>query len=254
VIVIGVLALALLVATTAAAGPAPVPTSPSAGGLEIAYADGRVTADVRGMPRDEVITVLGERAGVEFYGELRDHSEVSAQLEGVRFRDVVDRLVGDQNFTIIYGASGRPVRVELWGMPASSPSARVPAPARSDLGTAIAQHPPVALPPLLVAAFRSPTARLPWLLRRGLRDRDAAVRSSAAAVFVRTLNGAPRLRSAVQRTDDLTLRLMIRSWVGTEDREVLRSVSSGATDPLVRSKALRILQQLSPAQGQTRSP
>jgi hypothetical protein len=242
------LALILLMATTSAAGPVSAPLQP-AGGLEIVYADGRVTGDVQRVPRDEVIKVLGERAGVEFYGELRDNHEISARLDEVRFRDAVDRLVGDQNFAIIYDVSGRPVRVELWGMPGSPRVARASTLAQNQLANAVAGYPPVTLPPLLAAAFRTPTARLPWLLRRGLRDSNPAIRAAAAAVFVRALNGVPGVAVAIQRTDDRTLRQLIRSWAGTGYNQVLGILASGASDPLVRTKARRVLEQVAPSHG-----
>jgi len=250
------LAIVLVAVTTAGAGPASAPPPPPTEGLDISYADGRVTADVRHVPLDEVIALLGERAGVEFYGELRDRREVSAHFDGARFRDVVDHLVGDQNFTITYDTSGRPARVELWGMPGASTSARVspPASVQAGLANAVAQHPPVTLPPRLAAAFRTPTAKLPWLLRRGLRDGDAGVRAAAVAVFVRALNDTPRLRAAVQRTNDQALRQLIRSWAGAGEAQVLESLASQATDPLVRSKARRVLEQLKPPQARTRAP
>jgi hypothetical protein len=243
-----VLALMLLMATTSAAVPASG-SLPPAGVFELVYADGRVTGDVQRVPRDEVIKVLGERAGVEFYGELRDNREVSARLDEVRFRDAVDRLVGDQNFAIVYDASGRPVRVELWGMPGSPKVARVSTSAQNQLANLVAGYPPVALPPLLAAAFRAPTARLPSLLRRGLRDGNPAIRAAAAAAFVRALDGVPYISAAIQRTDDQALRSLIRSWAGTGDKQVLGILASGASDPLVRSKARRVLEQIAPAQG-----
>ena len=119
---VGVLAFVLVATTTAVAGPESSPSVVSrADALSISYADGRVTAEIRFVPLDEVIALLAARAGVQFYGELRDRREVSARFQGIRFRDAVDRLLGDQNFSIAYDASGRPARVELWGMPAQPP-------------------------------------------------------------------------------------------------------------------------------------
>ena len=209
----------------------------------VTWADGVVSAEFERVPLDEAIAALARETGVEFRGELQDRREVTARFERARFRDVVDRLVGEQNFTITYDAAGNPRRVDLLGMPGQSVTRRR---GLEDFSTLIARTTEVELPPVLATALGKPRGRLPWILRRGLRHPDAAVGAAAASLFVRYVDSDQALRLAAMSTDDQQLVSQLRAWAEDGVPRVIDAFAAESRDPLLRSKAHRIQDQLRP--------
>lgn len=230
-------ALALMAAPAAPEPPPPVVT----------WADERVTADVRGVSRAEVLAALARETGVELHGTLADDDPISLRLERARFRDAVDRVLGEQNFTITYDATGRPRRVDLWGMPRRvapvKPRTRRP----GEFATLIGRQAPVELPPSLAAALGIARSRLPWVLRRGLRHEDPDVGTAAASLFAHRIDSDPGLHAAFLRADDQELANLLRAWGGTGAERLAGILAGQSRDPLVRAKAARVRNLLRPA-------
>lgn len=139
----GILVVALaLLGTIVAPGIASPPT--------VTWEDDTVTATFDGVPVDEAVAALARATGVEVRGELHELRDIHATFERARFPEVLDRLVGQQNFTITYDAAGRPRRVELLGMPeVSEPPAWRGSP--GGFGNVVTAYGEVSLPPVLVA-------------------------------------------------------------------------------------------------------
>jgi hypothetical protein len=234
--VAGVLVVALaLLGTIVAPGLASAPT--------VTWDDGTVTATFDGVPADEAIAALARATGVEVRGELREHGDVHATFERARFREVLDRLVGEQNFTITYDAAGRPRRVELLGMPdASAPPLGRGSP--NGFGNVVMAYGEVTLPPVLAGALGRRRADLPWVLRRSARHSDPAIAAAAVELFVRTVEAEPRLHDALLRTDDAKVTRVLRLWFGPGTGRLVGALAAETQDPLVRTKARRLEQQL----------
>jgi hypothetical protein len=228
-----IVAVALLLGASAAMGAPPAPA--------VTWAHGVVSAEFRGVPLDEAIAALARETGVEFRGELRDSREITARFERARFREVVDRLVGEQNFTITYDAAGNPRRVHLLSMPRHDVE---PPRLLERFAGLVARKVAVDLPPVLATALGVPRSLLPWALRRGLRHRDPAVGAAAASLFVRHVDSDPALRDAMMRADDQALVAMLRAWAGLGLPRVVAAFVTQPRDPLLRSKARRIQEQL----------
>jgi hypothetical protein len=209
----------------------------------VTWAYGLVSAEFRRVPLDEAVAALARETGVEFRGELQDRREVTAHFERARFRDVVDRLVGAQNFTITYDVAGNPRRVDLLGVPGETPAPRR---ILEDFSALIARTTEVQLPPVLATALGTPRGRLPWILRRGLRHPDAAVGAAAASLFVRYVDSNQALRAAAMSTDDQRLVEQLRAWAGEGLPRVIDAFAAEARDPILRSKAHRLQDQLRP--------
>lgn len=207
----------------------------------VTWADGLVSADFQRVPLEEAIAALARETGVEFRGELQDRRDVTVRFERARFGDVVDRLVGAQNFTITYDATGNPRRVELLSVPGTTV-----APRRiiEEFSALVARRTEVDLPPLLATALGRPRGRLPWILRRGMHHPDTAVGVAAASLFVRHVDGDQALRAAAMSTDDQRLVAQLRAWAGIGVPGVIDAFVAEARDPLLRSKARRLQDQL----------
>ena len=226
-------ALALL-GTIAAPGIASPPT--------VTWEDDAVTATFDGVPVDEAIAALARAAGVEVRGELQEHREIRATFERARFPEVLDRLVGEQNFTITYDRAGHPRRVDLLSMPQDEPPAARSS--RDGFANLVRGYGAVSLPPVLANALGRQRAELPWVLRRSARHRDPAVAAAAIGLFVRTVEAEPALHRALLRTDDDRLTYVLRIWFGPGTEQVLGALAEETHDPLLRSKARRLEQQL----------
>ena len=207
----------------------------------VTFVDGTVSARFEGIPLDEAIAALARETGVEFRGALLDVRDVHARFERARFRDVVDRLVGEQNFTIVYHADGRPRRVDLLGMP-QPPAA--PQSSSETFASLASRYGPVSLPPALVTALGMKRGRLPAVLRRGLRHGDPAVGTAAVSLFVQTVDADPALHRAFLRADELWLASTLATWSGTGMDRLIAALAQEPRDPLVRSKARRLQEQL----------
>src|SRR2546428_379259 len=126
-----------------AEGGAAGPAVPAAGGDEGApervSGYGGETLAVRGARAagTEVREERGRQAGAEIRGQVRDPREVSAEFEAVPLAEALHRLLGDQNFALVYGHEGRLKSVRLLGGPQT---AAAPAPAA-------AAAPPASQPP-----------------------------------------------------------------------------------------------------------
>lgn len=241
-----IVAIALLGAPAAkGAPPGPVVT----------WANGLVTAEFDHVPADEAVAALARETNVEVRGELQDRREVTAHFERARFRDVIDRLVGGQNFTITYDAAGNPRRIDLLSVARSA----APRPILEEFSALIARRPEVDLPPVLAGALGTPRARLPWVLRRGMHHQDAAVGAAAASFFVRQVDSNQALRDAALSTDDQRLLAQLRAWAGVGLPHVIDAFAAQAGDALLRSKARRLQDELrratppKPATAATRS-
>jgi hypothetical protein len=210
-------------------------------GPVVTWANGVVSAKFDRVPADEAIAALARETNVEIRGELQDRREVTAHFERARFRDVVDRLVGEQNFTITYDAAGNPRRIDLLSVASRSVA---PCPILEEFSALVARWPEVDLPPVLATALGVPRGRLPWVLRHGMHHHDAAVGAAAASFFVRHVDSDQALRAAAMSTDDRRLLAQLRAWAGVGLPRVIDAFAAQASDPLLRSKARRLQDQL----------
>src|SRR5438552_6902496 len=114
------LALAVLAAALAAPGARSEEGTP---GRVIRYQGDTLTEDLAGAPVDDVVDELGRQAGAEIRGQVRDPHEVSVEFDSVSLAEALHRLLGDQNFALVYGNEGRLKSVRLLGGPTAAAAA-----------------------------------------------------------------------------------------------------------------------------------
>jgi len=83
----------------------------------VQYAKDALTVRVTRVPVDEILGQLGKQSGAEIRGEVRDRHEITAEFEDVPLPEALHRLLGEQNFALIYGDGGRLKTVRLLGGP-----------------------------------------------------------------------------------------------------------------------------------------
>jgi hypothetical protein len=140
------IALALLATALAGrvgaddAAPAPV----------VRWKDGRVSVRAKGASRADVVATLAREAGLVVTGEVLVQRPVHKRFEDVPLPEALDRLLGGQNYALVYDDTGRPRRITLLGLPeppakpavARRPPPRVPrnAATAAALSAALAQQ------------------------------------------------------------------------------------------------------------------
>jgi hypothetical protein len=219
----------------------------------IAVHDERVTVRLSSVPVYEVLDEIGRQTGAEIRGEPRTPGNVNAEFEDVPFPEALHRLLGDQNFALVYAGNGELRTVKLLGGPVSDAVIR-PAAAPSDapdLMTMIANHDPVNLYGNLAAAI-GPTTSLQQLFELGVRHDDSEVRGEALRTIMAVIETEPALKNALagqlSTLDDAALTTLLRRMAGAHAEEVATVVLSQSRAGDLRTKATAVLKRLkSPA-------
>ena len=248
------LALALLAAALAAAAGRSDEGAPE---RVIRYDRDLLTVRLTSVPVTDVLDELGRQAGAEIRGQVRDPRAVSVEFEAVPLADALHRLLGDQNFALVYGNEGRLKSVRLLGGPqtaaAPTPAAAATPPASQPPGPpnvmdVFARHPPIPVSGHLSEVLGGQSATLLQLFDVSVHNADATARAEAARLFVGTVDTEPALRAAVlaqlNAIDDVTLGAIFRNLAGDHAQEVAMQVLATARTGELRSKASVVLQQL----------
>jgi hypothetical protein len=85
--------------------------------IPVRYRDDKLTLRVEKMQVADVLKEVGRKSGAEIKGEVREAREIDAEFDDVPVREALERLLGEQNFTLTYGEDGRLKMVELLGGP-----------------------------------------------------------------------------------------------------------------------------------------
>ena len=243
------LALALLAA---------VLTVPAARGDEgapervIHYEGDALTVRLASAPVTEVLDEIGRQAGAEIRGQVRDPRDVSAEFDAVPFAEALHRLLGDQNFALVYGNEGRLKSVRLLGGPQTAAAApATPAnqpPAKENMVDVLAKHAPIAVAGHLSEALGGQNASLLQLFDLSMHHADPVVRAEAARVVIGTVDTDPTLRATVlaqlNAMDEAKLGALLRNVAGDHAQELATQIMSTARTGELRSKAAAVLQQL----------
>src|SRR5216683_5851735 len=121
----------VFVAALLALGGARAADQAPAGGVR--YRDDRMSVDLQGVPLADVIDELGRQSGAAIRGNVCRSRELSLTFDEVPLPQALERVLGEQNFTLRYGSGGQLEAVDLLGEP--GPLLSTPA-ATSETGSA----------------------------------------------------------------------------------------------------------------------
>ena len=215
-----------------------------------------VTVRLSKVPVREVIDDIARQANAEVRGNLQSSQDVTATFDDVPLPEALHRLLGDQNFALVYAPDGALRRVKLLGGAPGAPGpAVVTAPPTTtalpppvDLATLIAKHQPVPIHGPLADALGTRTATLPQLLEAALHHDDPTVRTEAVRSALATLEFDPALRASVigqlNAMDDATATSFLRQAAGDHAEEFAMQVLAQARANEIRLKASSVLQKL----------
>src|SRR2546427_8197190 len=170
----------------------------------IRYSNDALTVRLSGVPNSEILEELARQSGAEIRGQVREAREVTADFQSVPLPEALARLLGEQDFALVYGKGGRLKAVRLLGgsragaptSPTVPPTAAV-APFPGSLPELIDRHPPVPVAGQLADALGAQSATLRQLLELSLHHEDPAVRTEALRTGIATIEKEPALRAAV---------------------------------------------------------
>jgi hypothetical protein len=241
--------------------PAQVTEPVAPPGRVIRYGDDTLTVHLSGVPLSEVLDELGRQSGAEIRGTVRDPRDVTAQFEDVPLPDALHRLLGTQNFALVYADQGRLRAVKLLGGPqAVLPKVAQPKPVTATTVPAAPQvspaavmgilesHAPIPLSGRLAQAIGGQSAGLMQIVNEGLHNEDPGIRLEAVRTAVQALEDDPELRvallGAMVGMEDAQLGSLLRASAGERAEEFAMHLASNARSTELRSKASRLLREL----------
>jgi type II secretory pathway component GspD/PulD (secretin) len=257
--IFGGLALAGVLAAVVAAEPPPP-------ARVITYEADTLTVHVTKVPLTELIDEFGRQANATIHGAVKDSArEVTVEFDRVPIADALHRLLGDQNFALVYGDSGKLRVVKLLGGP--QPTAVVKPPpgpavvtttqpavalnpqqAAMQLAALLQQHPPVPVTGALAQSLGRDNATLLEVVNAGLHADDPNVRQEAVRTSLQAMEGDPEVRngmmSAMKSVDDTTLAAMLHGIAADHAEEFLIRTMADAKSGDLRMKASAILEQM----------
>jgi hypothetical protein len=225
----------------------------------IRYENDTLTVHIVRMPVTEVLSELEQQTGATVRGSLLDPREVSADFKAVPLAQALARLLGDQNFALVYGEGGR-LRVinllpggQVAAVPrpmAATPPTTVPpqsAVTLEEFAQIIDSQPPVKCDGQLAEAL-GPVATYRQLLETALSHSDASLRMLAVGVAIRSIEGQPELRSklvgAAAGVEADHLSQLIESAAGNRAQEFASNVTAQTRATEVRAKFSTALHHL----------
>lgn len=249
---------AALGAATAAGGAEPEP--PDMPDRFIAIRDDRMSVRLVGVPITEVLSELERQTGATVRGTILDPREVSAEFRAVPLPQALARLLGDENFALVYGEDGRlrtltllPGGQQTGARPvvAATPTTTVPQAAAvtlEELASLIDAQPPVKVDGMLAQAIGASTATYRQLLDTSLTDDNSGVRMQAIGVAIRSIESQPELRAklvgAASGVDAEQLSMLIESAAGDRAQEFASNVTAQTRASEVRAKFASALHHL----------
>jgi len=223
----------------------------------IRYSNDALTVRLSGVPNSEILEELARQSGAEIRGQVREAREVTADFESVPLPEALARLLGEQNFALVYGKGGRLKAVRLFGgsegvaEASASPAGTPVAPGTPSLGSLpelIDRYPPVPVTGQLADALGAQSATLRQLLDLSLHHGDPALRAEAVRTGIAALEAQPELRTAVihelSNADNALLSDLLRASASDRAEDVAMQVLRDAIMPEIRVKASSVLQRL----------
>lgn len=220
----------------------------------VRYDDDVLTVRLRGVPISEVLQDLAVQSGAEVRGQVREPRDVTAEFDSVPLPEALSRLLGDQDFALVYGNSGRLKAVRLLGggdavsvhVPATPPGQRPPFP--GPLPALIDGHAPVPVTGAVADALNSDVASFRQLLELALQHSDATVRAEALRTGLAAIEADRSLYVAVvaelDHTDSAVLASLLRASASEHADELAMLVSQGPHAAKFRLMATSVLQRL----------
>jgi len=220
----------------------PPPTVPD---TVVRYSGDTLSVRAADVPLTRILDAIGEESGATIEGRIADDRAVTIEFEDVPVAEALDRILGDQNFVLVYDHEHRLRLVELIdgaieGRPVEVTASPPPAPA-----DVLARHPRLHVNGILAERLGSDTMSLHDLIETALRQEDRDVRGDAMRTAVEVLEADPEFRRALHMTADATpLDDVVRDVGAARAEETLFYVATKASDSELRNRAVTLLDRM----------
>jgi hypothetical protein len=230
----------------------------------VQYARDVVSVRVFDLTLAEVLDEIGRQSGAAIRGQVSETRRVTADFAGVPLPEALHRLLGDQNFLLVYDAQKQPRAVELLSLPSEVVPARADgSPSRMDGSPSLEgtlrlldRYPQVLLKAELAEALGTQAMPLRQLLDTSLNHAEKTVRAEATRSLLAAIEADDELRSALLAAlppkNDTALSALVRGMAGDRAEEALFYLATQAWGSGLRNMAVSLLQQ--PPGGEARRP
>jgi hypothetical protein len=254
-------AAALFLAVAASAAPVPQSTTTPPPAAIVVHQD-KVTAILERVPVTTVLTTIVEQTGAELRGDVPAPHDVTLELHDAPLEEALERILGEQSFTLTYEADGRLKRIVLGGTasPASGPSGPAagastpgaPSPEVADATRRVAEFVQsdrtVTVDGHLAEALGTGTTTFQQVLAAALRHEDPRVRAEARRAAIKSLVADPEVRMAFATTidslSDTALVHALRTAGGPDAEELATALGRHGRSPVLARRMQRALPQL----------
>jgi len=228
----------------------------------VAYVDDRLTLRADAVPVGDVLAAFAKASGAEIRGNPQPGRTVTADFDRVPLTDGLQRVLGEQNFTLRYGDGGKLRAVVLRGGPetvvvpakdAPPPAAGVTVAATPGPPTTIglphrfADHRPLPIPDRLAEVVGSNTATFDQIFDLATTNQDGVVRALAMQSALSALERERVLRrslfQSLRHPEDGSLGGFLQSPGAIE---MLEFMAAHSREPGLQKKATVLLDQVRP--------
>jgi hypothetical protein len=254
---------AALLAAVVAVATARAADAPSGATLTVVVRQDKITAVLEHVPVATVLAAIVEQTGAELRGDVLTPRDVTFALHDASLEDALERILGEQSFTLTYDADGRLKRIVLGSAAASAAQllAAPPGAPHPEMNDAVRRvsefvrgNPTVPVSGRLAAALGTDTSTFQQVLGAAITHGDARVRADARRTAIRALVADPEVRTAFATTidnlPDATLIKALRT-AGKDDAEQLATALArhGRSPALARRMQRALVQLRAPADG-----
>jgi hypothetical protein len=235
----------LALAATALLGPVAAAVAP-----DVTIAGDRVSAEFRDVATPDVVAAIAAASGAEVVGGVDRVDPVSITLDDVPVAEALERVLGGQSFTIVYGGDGSIRRIRLLESAVGGGSG----PAKTASRHGIKPHElfgaevRVSSAGPLFDALGSDTTTLGQLFEIAAKNEQANLRLAAVDAGVTAIEADPDLQGAVDElldsSEDGQLANMARLGAGERAAELVSRILSRTRRPAVRQRAVSVLRSL----------
>ena len=227
------------------------------------YRDDRLTLRATDVPVADIVDSLKRQSGAEVRGTAPERN-VSGVFDAVPLREALERLLGEQSFTLRYGEDKRLKTIELKGGPvAGKPKNEGRPVAAMNLGVHDGKTPPHIVAVLDALSGPVPlTGRLrdmagtekggwDFVLSISSQHEDPTLRADAIRAAVRAIEDDPEMRdsmlAAFRNMDDVQLEDFVRALARSVDDdpvELIKNIVRYSHLAEVRSRAHELVRQI----------
>lgn len=249
------LVLGLSMPWSAGAEDAP---APAAGRKVIVYREDKLTLDLEKVPLADVMTEVGKQSGAEVRGEILQQRDLTLEMDETPLKEALERLLGEQNFTLTYGDDGKLRTVELKGGREEAPPPVAETEKAEDEDAVRATQDKLfrlfdKRDRVLVTgkvAERWGDDRILWdrLGNTTYGDPDEATRREAVRNAMRAVENDPEFRDAIVAAaaalTDAEMAQFVRERCYNRADELVRNIARSTDDVEFRTRARSVLREL----------